>query len=459
MKIVITGATGFIGRPLVRSLLSNGHQVSVLSRDPRRAALLLPARVRHVRWNPQQGVPPETFSGVDVVIHLAGEGVADKRWSEARKRALVDSRIVGTRAVVDEIRALQPEFRPKALVSASAIGAYGNRGDEVLSEESAAGSGFLADLCTQWESEAMEAAPLGVRVAVLRVGIVLAAGGGALGPLLPLFQMGGGGRVGGGKQWMSWIHRDDMVRLFETAATDERYTGIINGTAPNPVTNAEFTRSLAAAVHRPALFPAPAFALRLAMGEMSEIVLASQRVLPKEASRLGFTFRYPELDGALQEICATDEQVLESEQWVPRPISEVFPFFADARNLEKLTPDFLRFQVLGMNPETMGNGTTIDYRLRLHGLPVRWQSRIEDWQPGKRFVDTQVRGPYALWHHTHDFEEYEGGTLVIDRVRFRLPAGVLGNLVGGPFVRKDLDTIFQYRRDTLEKLFGADTRA
>lgn len=454
MNILVTGGTGFVGRPLVKRLVSAGHHVTVLSRDPRRAAKNLPARCRSVAWNPNKGMPAGVFDGVDVVIHLAGEGVADQRWSASRKRAILESRVLSTRALVDEMRAVAPTHRPKALISASAIGFYGDRDDEVLDETSAPGEGFLADVCGQWEREAQAANDLGVRLAMIRIGIVLGRGGGALGSMLPLFQLGAGGRVGSGTQWMSWIHLADLVRMLEWAATDERVTGVVNGVAPTPVQNSEFTSVLADVLKRPAFMPAPAIALKVALGEMSTLVLASQRVSPVAAKSGGFRFEFERLDDALRDLCADDAEVLEQEQFVPRPIDEVFPFFADAHNLEKLTPEFLNFEILNISTPQLAAGTLIDYRLRLHGIPLRWRTKIDEWEPGRRFVDVQLQGPYALWHHTHEFEPCDGGTLVRDRVRYRLPAGALGALVAGSFVQRDVNRIFDYRRERLEEIFG-----
>lgn len=453
MNVLVTGGTGFIGKALVRRLIEAGHRVTVLSRDPQRAAKSLPVRCRTAGWTSSRELDPQVLAGADAVIHLAGEGVADRRWNEARKRAIHDSRVLGTRTLVKALAKLPSSQRPATLLSASAIGVYGDRGDEILDETSAPGSGFLAEVCRDWEDEIFAARELGLRTVAVRIGIVLGNGGGALQQMLPLFRLGVGGRVGSGNQWMSWIHLDDLVGLFEYALTHEQVSGTLNGTAPRPVTNADFTADLARAVQRPALIPVPAVALQLALGEMSTIVLASQRVLPRGTEQSGFQFRHPLLAPALATICADDFEVLEREQWLPQPIEAVFPFFADARNLEQITPPFLHFEVQKVEPREVRDGTLIDYRLRLHGFPVSWQSRIEEFVPGLKFVDTQTRGPYSLWHHTHEFEEYEGGTIVRDRVRYRLPLAPLGNLVAGSFVNRDLEQIFDYRRQKMEELF------
>jgi ligand-binding SRPBCC domain-containing protein len=271
--------------------------------------------------------------------------------------------------------------------------------------------------------------------------------------MLPPFRLGLGGRLGSGSQWLSWIHLDDLVELFCFVLENDDVRGAINGVAPNPVTNAELTRELAHVLGRPAILPVPAAALKLAFGEMSAILLDSVKVQPAVAQKLGFRFKFDRLRAALDDVCSDLSHALEREQWLPHPIEEVFPFFADARNLERLTPDFLGFNVRGMSTKEIKEGTTINYSMRLHGLPVRWTSRIDQWHPNRSFVDSQTRGPYALWRHTHEFEPYQGGTIVRDRIRYRVPFGVLGELAAGAWVRSDLRRIFEYRRRQLMSLF------
>lgn len=459
MKIAVTGATGFVGRPLVRNLLARGHDVVVLTRNPEKARAGLPALCEARSWDPHRATPPELLRSIDVVVHLAGESVAGGRWTEQRKHEIRASRIDGSRSLVDAITALPASERPRALVSASAIGFYGDRGGELLDESSPAGSGFLAGVCRDWEAEVARASTSGVRTVSVRVGVVLGKDGGALQAMLPPFRLGAGGRVGSGEQWMSWIHLDDLVALFVHAVENEAVSGIVNGTAPAPVTNADFTRALGRALGRPTIVPVPGFALRLLLGEMSDILLASQRVAPQRTLATGFAFRFPELPAALDDLVGDPAHELIFEQWVPRQPDEVFPFFSDARNLEKITPDFLGFQVLDVNPEPVREGTVINYKLTLRGVPLRWQSVIEEWAPGRRFVDRQIRGPYQTWHHTHEFEPARGGTILRDRVRYAVPLGVVGETVAGGFVRRDVERIFEYRHAKIEQMFGSPAGA
>jgi hypothetical protein len=300
MKALVTGATGFVGPRLLRLL----DRPVVLSRDADRARATIGHLVdRIVRWDPMQGPPPpEAFAGIDAVLHLAGESVAEGRWTAAQKARIRDSRVVGTRNLVQGIA--QAAQKPAVLVSASAVGYYGNRGDEELTESASPADDFLAQVCVDWEREALAAEKLGVRVVTARTGIVLGAGGGALGKMLFPFKLGAGGPLGNGRQWMPWIHVADLARLYVHAAETAAIRGAMNAVAPNPVRNSEFTKALARQLHRPAFMPAPYFGLRLAFGEFAQVLFASQRVIPRVALESGFVFQYPEIAGALREILA-----------------------------------------------------------------------------------------------------------------------------------------------------------
>ena len=294
MKVLVTGATGFIGKRLVSTLT----RPIILSRSPEKAKAALGA-VEAYRWSAEEEpAPAAALEGVEVVFHLAGEPVGEGRWTTDKKRRILESRKRGTWNLVEGMK--RAGSVPRVLVSASAVGYYGDRGDELLSEQSLPGNDFLADVCKQWEAETRGAEELGVRVAMPRVGIVLGFGGGALAKMLPLFKLGLGGRLASGRQWMPWVHVDDIVRMLHFAANQETLRDAFNATSPNPVTNREFTRMLASTLHRPALFPAPAIGLRLLIGEFAEILLASQRVVPSVLESAGFRFAYPQLREALR---------------------------------------------------------------------------------------------------------------------------------------------------------------
>jgi len=301
-RVTVTGATGLIGSALLAALRAREAQVTVLSRDPARIRARLESAagpaVQALRWDPLgEPAPPEALEGRDAIVHLAGENLA-QRWSASAKRAIRDSRVIGTRNLVAGLSGADP--RPRTLVSGSAIGYYGAHGEEPLDEDAPAGGDFVSGVCAEWEAEAERAAALGVRVVRLRTGIVLDRGAGALARMLTPFRLGVGGPLAGGRQYMSWIHLDDEVAIIIAALEDERWSGPVNATAPEPVPNRDFTRALGRALHRPTLMPIPGVALRALYGEMAEILTTGARVVPAKALVLGYEFRQPHLEGALR---------------------------------------------------------------------------------------------------------------------------------------------------------------
>jgi uncharacterized protein (TIGR01777 family) len=294
VHIIIAGGRGLLGRALARRLREQGHTVTVLTRSPRAAD--------EIAWDPLRRTEPwsTAIGSAQVVVNLAGESIAGRRWTAARKAAILDSRVEATRALA---RAIRGAPRPPAVfLSSSAVGIYGPRGDEPVTEDTPPGTDFLAQVCTAWEHEAMQAAGA-TRVVLERTGVVLAREGGALGQMALPFRFYAGGPLGSGRQYVSWIHIDDWVRMTMWAAATDEVAGAVNVTAPNPVTNRTLARTLGRVLGRPAVVPAPAFALRLVLGEMADAVLTGQRVLPAKAEALGFTFQYPELEAALRSLC------------------------------------------------------------------------------------------------------------------------------------------------------------
>jgi len=293
MKIVVAGGTGFIGEPLVRRLVARGEDVTVLTRNPQKVEA-----GRGVQWDGRtQGAWSADVANADVIINLAGENIGEGRWTDARKKRLVDSRLNATRAVVEALR--NAPTRERTVINASAVGIYGDRGDETLDERSPRGAGFLADLVDQWEAAAREAEPF-ARLVLIRFGVVLSPEGGALKKLMLPFKLGAGGPVGSGRQWMSWIDRADALQIIEWAIDNHAARGVYNATAPEPLRNRDFSRALGRALHRPAIFRTPAFALRLAFGEMAdEVLLGGQRAVPRRALDEGFEFERPTLAQAL----------------------------------------------------------------------------------------------------------------------------------------------------------------
>lgn len=294
MKVLITGSHGLVGSRLTSFLTSQGHEVVRLGRSK--------AADGQVLWDPAAGkINDRALEGFDAVVHLAGDNIASGRWTKEKKRSIRDSRIQGTKLLSETLASLARP--PKVLISASAIGYYGDRGEEVLTEESEPGKGFLAEVCGQWEAATLAAKNRGIRVAELRIGVVLSPEGGALKQMLPPFRMGAGGRLGSGKQYMSWVAIDDLVGIIQHVMTHDELEGPINAVAPNPVTNNEFTAALGASLHRPTIFPIPGLAVNLLLGEMAnELLLASARVQPKRLLSTGYLFRHPHIAPLLNQL-------------------------------------------------------------------------------------------------------------------------------------------------------------
>lgn len=298
MIVLVSGATGFIGKALCASLKAQGQTFTAFSRRPEKAKAALPGVKEAYKWRPMLELPPlPAIEGAGAVVHLAGESVAG-RWNTLKKRKIKESRLIGTRHLVEALG--EAKKRPSVFICASAVGYYGDRGEEELTEDSGPGNDFLAQVCQEWEAEAKRAEALGIRVVSVRTGIVLGLGGGALQQMLLPFKLGLGGPLGNGKQWMPWVHIDDVVGIFLHAIQNENVKGPMNATAPQPVRNREFTKTLAQVLRRPAFLPAPAIGLRLILGEFAQVLLSSQRVLPKRAQASGYTFRHPSLEPALR---------------------------------------------------------------------------------------------------------------------------------------------------------------
>lgn len=431
MHVAVTGASGFIGSALCSAAAARGWRVTALGRD----------------YN------PSLLESLDAVIHLAGESVAG-RWTNEKKTQIERSRVEGTRRLVQAIAAC--ERKPRVLVSASAVGYYGDRGDEPLFEESAPGNDFLARVCTGWEREAAAAQALGVRTVMLRTGIVLGAHGGALAQMMKPFRFGAGGPLGSGRQFVAWIDLEDIVALYLFAVENEALRGPVNAVTPDYATNARLAQAMGSAMRRPALAPAPGIALRALLGEFAGTLLGSQLVIPDVAQNAGFRWRRPRLEDALQSILDPSRETallrtFTASQIVAAPLERVFAFFSDAANLQAITPPSLSFR-MKRAPERLSAGSVIDYSLRVHGIPFKWKTLIARWEPQRRFVDVQLRGPYALWEHEHTFEEVAGGVRIADRVTYALPFAPFG-AAAGSFVRNDVERIFQFRSRIIAERF------
>jgi uncharacterized protein (TIGR01777 family) len=301
VNIVVAGATGFIGQPLCRRLHAAGHRLTILTRNPQKAVQFSPPDLQILAWSTKQaGEWQQVVAGADVVINLTGESIAGRRWTDEYKQQIRQSRLDTTRALVAAM--INGDSPSRVLLNASAVGYYGNRGDAVITEQTPSGSDFLARLCVDWEAEALQATAAGVRVVLMRIGLVLGKGGGALEKMVPPFKWFVGGPLGIGRQWVPWIHQDDLLEMILWAIENSAVGGPINFTAPHPVTMREFASTLGKVLNRPALFPIPRFVLQLVLGEGAEAILVSQRVIPQAAQQLGFEWRYPYLEPALRSI-------------------------------------------------------------------------------------------------------------------------------------------------------------
>lgn len=449
-RVLLTGATGFVGQSLGLALARQGYTLAVLTRDPASAKNKLPFPAQIFSWDEL----PQALQNSDAIIHLAGESVGDGRWTQKKKQEILESRTQTVQKIITAIQTNRPS-RLKTLIGASAIGFYGNdRGDEELDETSSQGSDFLAKVCQAQETE-LFALSQELRTVSIRVGIVLGNNGGALKRILPFFRSGVGGPIGMGRQWMSWIHIDDLVRIFTLALETPSMRGTYNGVSPQPVRNREWTQALAQTLQKPALLPVPPIALRILFGEFSNTLSGSLRVSSEKVQNLGFLFQYADIRSTLRALIPSpEEQIFETYQWVPQPVSQVFPFFSHPENLEKLTPDFLDFSILSKTSDSIQQDSRINYKIKIHGVPVRWKTRIAHWDPPRSFVDIQEKGPYRFWHHTHQFESIGEGTLLYDQVRYRLYLGTTGALLAGHWVQQDIKKIFAYRHQVIGQIFG-----
>ncbi len=446
MKIVITGASGFIGRALVISLAKNNHEIVALARNPK-SIKDLPCDV--VEWDFEKTLPiVNSLLNVDAFIHLAGESIAS-RWTEQRKKQIYHSRIHSTQKIIEFFKSIPNENRPKTFISTSAIGFYGNRNDELLDESSPGGTGFLANVCKDWEVEASKAKELQIRSIIFRLGVVLGKNGGALSQMKPI-------TLGSGRQWMSWVHQFDVVEAIQFAMNHNNLTGVFNLTAPNPITNQDFTKKLAQ--YYPIQIPisTPKIILKIILGEMSSMLFDSQNVSSKKLQESGFQFKFSHLNEALNNLIGSSKKKVnqfESTQFVKKNIKDVFNFFSAAENLETITPPFLCFKVLSKSTPNIQKGTIIQYKLKIHHIPVKWITHITEFEKNKYFIDSQEKGPYKKWVHRHSFEEIKNGTLIHDQVDYIIPAGILGQMLLSRFIKNDIQCIFSYRKEVIERIF------
>ena len=471
MKILITGATGLIGKELGKLLTAHGHSVISVSRNAEKAKAELPFFSEVIEWKDPSTDFSEAdevkLSGLDAVVNLMGENLMGHRWNDEFKSKLVTSRVAATDGLV---RNLTKTGLPKVWVQGSAIGYYGeSKTSAPFDESSPKGEGFLADLCVKWEN-AISGLPPEVRPILLRTGVVFSHQGGAFPQMLDPLMKGIGGVVGSGEQRLSIVHLADMAKFIDAAIQpDSKAQGPFNLVCEETVTQKELTERLCEKLWLKQGPKIPGIAIKLMLGEMAELVLKSQAVASPRLKEISFQLSYPTVEAVINEVTAWHQHPYESnkavyivysEQLLPKKREEVFSFFSNAANLEKITPEFLHFKIKRVSHPPVQDGTRILYELKLHGIAFRSLTLIAKWDPPFSFTDQQLKGPYSLWYHDHFFEEIKSGdhadgtTLMRDYIRYDLPLGIAGKLVGLAKVRADVTRIFAYRREAIARIFS-----
>ncbi len=453
MNVLVTGATGFLGKYLLPKLKNRGHEITILTRNTNSAKFFLPVACKVLKWNPlHEEIDPNLFKNIDAVIHLAGAGIADKRWSLNRKYEIERSRIISTRNLINAVKKLKT--KPKIFLGASAIGFYKESFEHALEEDGAKDQGFLSNLCEEWEKEIFSAKALGIRTIAFRIGFLIGRGGIAMDRLLPIFKMGLGGPLGRGRQIVSWAHVEDCAQMFLHGLENDSLKGVYNAVAPEPVSNKTFVKTLAEKLNRPSWMPTPAFFIKLALGEMSQLLLESKNISSKKIQKSGFLFNYPDINSAMNEICSTPNYHIEIEQWAPSKINHTFKFFSNAYNLEKTMPPSLRFKINRQSTLRTKSDSRLSFSFNFLEIPFRWKSKISEWEPPYKFGSTQLKGPFDYWKHTHNFEKSNGGTLIRHNIEYQFPFGPIGELIGNILVKEKLkDIIASHLKITQEFLF------
>lgn len=457
MKILITGATGLVGKRLTELLLENGYSdLHALTRSKESAQSKSVLPITFHEWDLNKGfIENSAIENVDIVFNLAGENIADGRWTDQKKKRILNSRTAGPRLLLEKFNELN--HFPKKFISSSAVGIYGSRGEEEVTVDSLLGDDYLADVCKQWENAVHLIKNERCNTYCLRTGVVLSDRDGALTKMLPAFKAGVAGKLGSGKQYMSWIHLDDLAAQFIFVMENDLTQVCFNAVAPNPVNNIEFTKVLGDTINRPTFLPVPAMALKILFGEMSCVLLEGQKALPTQLVKSGYSFKFPTIELALSDLLKKNKNNIKEllrYQFIDREPQEIFTFFSQAQNLEKLTPESMSFKMTHMSTPTIQEGSIIDYKLSVHGLPLKWKAKILEYVEGEYFIDEQLSGPYSQWIHKHAFiKARNGGTIVVDHVHYKIPMGFIGSLIAGPFIKKDISKIFKYRLEVLNKKF------
>lgn len=449
--ILLTGATGLIGKELGLALVRKGYTLIGLTRNIQKAKLQAPYPSQWIECDIEKSSPDLSEFQIDAVIHLAGEGIAEKSWSQEQKNKILSSRVQGTKNLAAAIKA---QKQLKAIVGASAIGIYRpTNGDEIADENFEHGRAFLSEVTEKWEESSSAFSQL-ARTVIYRIGVVLSNEGGALPKMTFPAKIFASSRIGSGEQWMSWIHIDDVVDALIAGIEKKNLNGTYNLVAPEPAQQSDFAKLIAKSMKALSGPPIPSFMLQIMLGEQAQLVTTSLKISSQKLSSSGFVFRFANLAEALDDLLSPSQEgktVLVFKQYFALPREKVFHFFCDAGNLEKITPPSLNFKILSMSTPQIQAGTLINYKLKIHGVPIHWTTQIETWEKNIKFTDTQLKGPYSLWHHTHLFEDLAEGTLMTDVLIYKLPLMQMGRTAAQALVDKDVESIFKFRRECVEK--------
>jgi uncharacterized protein (TIGR01777 family) len=468
MKILVTGASGLVGQALGIALTRQGHELVVVSRaESQRLAKELPypfchhIQVDFARGGVERPEDLQSLEDVEVVINLMGENIGQGPWSEERKKAFWQSRVEATKNLRQAWSRL-PNSRLRLYIGASAVGYYGDTGNKSVDESSEAGTGFLSELTQAWEAAHQEwqSLPISPRVTRLRLGVVHALQGGALATLAQVIRLGGAVALGSGDQLVSWVDLEDVVGVVEWLLAQERnqILPVYNVVSPEVLTHKKWMQAIAEAMDA-WMWPMglPSFVARMALRQQADMFLLSQGVKPQALLQQGYPFRRQRLSeslGPVKKAFSIGRHYFQAQQWIAAPLEQVFPFFADAKNLERMTPEFLHFKIRSQSTPQIEKGTEFVYTIKIHGVPVKWRTLITRWEPPYLFADNQEQGPYHTWYHEHEFEALAGGTLMTDRVHYSLPLEPLGHLAAGWMVHQDVRKIFSYRRQVISDYFA-----
>ena len=453
-RLLLIGGSGFIGSAIGEQFAELGWEIVVLTRKVRRYQLSYPCT--QVSWDGEL-IPDEVILGTHAVINLAGQPIADKAWTASYRNEIRESRVNSTRALANAIASVTK--KPEVIIQASAVGFFGmQHRDDLCDENSRPGTDFLAGVCKAWENEAKNIEKT-TRLCVARIGLVLGWEGGAFPKLWNIYASGLGSSLGNGKQWMNWIHLKDVVSFFTQAVLNQNYSGVFNLVAPENIDNRSFHKTLADSSLSCRALATPGVCIKTLMGGRADLLLKAPKVTSSRLAEANFEMEFPALSEAILDLLTERTHLkahyLKVKQWVPIDIVKVWDFVSSADNLEKITPPWLSFKIEETSSKKIEKGTRISYSLRLHGIPIRWRSHISSWVPKSEFVDEQEKGPYSLWFHRHVFKPLAGGTVIEDRVEYRLPVFPLGQ-VALPLVLKDLSEIFGYRKESTAAILCGD---